>query len=60
MLSFLKKLIYDESAFERYSRACLIAGSVAIATVGADGAVNWWAFAAAFLGGLIGAGEKNA
>jgi hypothetical protein len=58
MIEWFKKLIYDQSAFERYLRALLLL----LAGLAASGEIDVpkWATAALMgLGGLIGAGEKN-
>lgn len=59
MIEFVKRLLWDSAAFERYSRAALLALSMALATSQSSGAIDWYAAGAAFLAGLIGAGEKN-
>lgn len=61
MIEFLRKLLWDESAFERYGRGILIALAVALPQAGAGtGEINWISVASALVAGLIGAGEKNA
>ena len=59
MIEFAKRLLWDASAFERYARGALLACSAALITARSGGEVDWYAAAAAFVAGLIGAGEKN-
>jgi hypothetical protein len=72
MLAFLKRLLWDESAFARYARLVLLTGGAGLSAA----AITWtlpafmfmlidretWLFVAAAmqgLGGLIPAGEMN-
>lgn len=62
MLTFCKRLLWDESAFERYGRALI--GTVGLAMVINGGKIpqtkgEWFSLLAVFLGLLIGSGDKN-
>lgn len=61
MFSFLKRLLWDESAFERYGRATLGAGALAIATSGGIPTTKkeWFSALAIFIALLVGSGQKN-
>lgn len=72
MLAFLKRLLWDESAFERYARLFLLSGGTGLMSMAAAWQLppfmfdlmtreSWMFVAGAMmgLGGLIGAGEKN-
>ena len=61
MLTFLKKLLWDETAFVRYSRAVLLGLGAAIAAneLNIPGVPDAWGIAVVSIGGLLGAGDKN-
>jgi hypothetical protein len=60
MIPWLKKLLWDESAFERYSRALFFAlAGLAAAGQLPEWVPQWIAGPLLALGGLIGAGDKN-
>jgi hypothetical protein len=72
MLAFLKRLLWDESAFERYARLFLLSGGAGLMSMATSWQLpdwfwqiatreTWMLVAGAMLGvgGLIGAGEKN-
>ena len=58
MVEFLKRLVYDESAFERYARAAIL-GLAGLAATGSLELPHWATAALMTLAGLIGAGDKN-
>lgn len=57
VLEFLKKLIWDEAAFERYARAALLFGSMYLSQT-AD-IPPYLTAAGVALAGLISAGDRN-
>lgn len=60
MIEFVKRVLWDASAFERYTRAFLFAIAGVAATGELSDVLPKWAVAVCLgLGGLIGAGEKN-
>ena len=59
MLVFLKTILYDQSAFERYTRAIIGGLGMAVATNQLPIPPKY-AIPLVFLANLIGAGEKNA
>lgn len=54
MVTFFKRLLWDDSAFERYARGGLLAAAAYFAVSRPEVAAI-----CAAAGGLIGAGEKN-
>ena len=57
MIAFITRLLWDESAFERYARAALMFMAIYL---GQAGDLPGWAVSlGAALAVLIGAGEKN-
>ncbi|MGE0289110.1 MAG: hypothetical protein AB7I42_22710 [Bradyrhizobium sp.] len=59
MVEWVKRLLWDESAFVRYARATLFAAAMAMPAFKSGEPVDWMAVATAFVAGLMGAGEKN-
>ena len=60
MIPWVKKLLWDASAFERYGRAVLLAiGGLAAAGQLPMWVPEWIAAPLLLFAGLIGAGEKN-
>lgn len=60
MIAFFKNLLWDQSAFERYTRAALFTLAGMAATGAFDGVLPKWLVVACMgFGGLIGAGQKN-
>lgn len=60
MIEFVKRLLWDASAFERYSRALLFSLAGVAIGGGFDDLLPKWSIAVLLgLGGLIGAGQKN-
>lgn len=55
MINFFKRLMWDDSAFERYARGALLAAAAYFAVSRPEVAAI-----CAAAGGLIGAGQKNA
>ena len=57
MVEWVKRILWDESAFERYARALLMGAAIYL---GQAGDLPGWAVSiGAALSVLIGAGEKN-
>lgn len=59
MVPFFKRLLWDESGFERYSRALVFALAGAAATGQLTFLPAWATPILLALGGLVGAGQKN-
>ena len=57
MIEFVKRLLWDESAFERYARALLFGASIYLGQ--AHDLPPWVTAAGVALAGFIGAGDKN-
>lgn len=62
MIPWIRKLLWDETAFVRYARAGLLAAGSLWTVYQVDGELSWRTALGAVLGGLgglIGAGDKN-
>lgn len=61
MLTFLKKLLWDEAAFERYSRAVFCTLGLTLVAIGKvpETKKEWFGLLFVFIALLTGAGDKN-
>lgn len=62
MLEFFKRLLWDESAFERYGRAILATAGLALIVNGGQipqTKNEWLSLGAVFVSLLVGSGDKN-
>lgn len=57
MIEFIKRMLWDESAFERYARAALMFAAIYLGQAG--DLPSWAVSAGAALSVLIGAGDRN-
>ncbi len=61
MVTWLKRLLWDEAAFERYSRALFGTAGLAVVAIGKvpETKREWLGLAFVFLALLTGAGDRN-
>ncbi len=61
MVTWFKRLLWDEAAFERYSRAVMGTAGLAVISIGKvpETKREWFGLGFVFLALLTGAGDKN-
>ena len=60
MIAWIQRLLWDESAFERYARAALMLLAGLVGTSGGEWIPQWAAAPLMSVAVLIGAGDRNA
>ena len=61
MIPWIKRLLWDQTAFERYGRAAIliVGGGIATGQMAVPEGYEWIGVVAMGLAGLIGAGDRN-